>query len=77
MFADNDIEDIASNVNKGSKPPPVPKVTVAGKRKRVEVNEISADNLNKSWREVLGDPPSKGNTRVRYCLFSTHLEFLI
>ncbi|XP_018009711.1 DNA polymerase epsilon catalytic subunit A isoform X2 [Hyalella azteca] len=55
-----DIEDMATE--RGEAGLAVPRVTLSKKRKREEV--VGEDELAKSWRDVLGDPPSKGTTRA-------------
>ncbi|KAB7504214.1 DNA polymerase epsilon catalytic subunit A [Armadillidium nasatum] len=56
-----DLEDILTpqSTNKS-----VPVVTVSAKRKRPNTtSEFSEDDVHKSWREVLGNPPKMGNTK--------------
>ena len=62
--SEKDIEDIAGTSSSSSRPRAVPTVTVSGKRKRDSINVMSDDDLNKSWKEVLGEPPSMGNSKV-------------
>lgn len=74
----NDIEDIASDKPSPSK---VPVVTVnKRKRRKDSETEFSEEELNKYWKDVLGNPPSYGTTEV-YCQFSEKLvpqyQFLI
>ena len=56
-----DIEDFGRPSADGNGPGP--RVTVSGKRKRDE-GEAQNENFGKSWRDVLGDPPAMGSTKV-------------
>lgn len=56
----SDIEDFGKRKSPNSNKPIV---TVVNKRKRSE-DEFSEEDLNKTWREVLGKPPAYGNTKV-------------
>ena len=59
-----DIEDLGQpKTLKPSKP-----VTNKRKRDGAFSQAISEDELNKSWREILGDPPPMGETKV-YLIF--------
>lgn len=58
------IADIEDTVAGRAGPSGVPRVTTAVKRKRGAIDMEPELDTSKSWREVLGDPPSKGNTRV-------------
>ncbi|XP_046479124.1 DNA polymerase epsilon catalytic subunit 1 isoform X1 [Neodiprion pinetum] len=52
-----DIEDIAGGSDVFKKP-----VAMVNKRKRAALQDEHENNLNKSWKEVLGLPPPLGNT---------------
>lgn len=58
-----DIEDITTPGTQNRKA--LGPIATCSKRKRCPDND-EASNLNKSWREVLGNPPSKGNSKVSY-----------
>ncbi|XP_076064206.1 DNA polymerase epsilon catalytic subunit 1 [Oratosquilla oratoria] len=58
LFASQpDIEDMLTTKSMNSKVP-----SVANKRKRPAEADNKVSELSKSWREVLGNPPSMGNT---------------
>ncbi|KAF2353054.1 DNA-directed DNA polymerase family B multifunctional domain [Trinorchestia longiramus] len=56
-----DIEDMTTATVRGVAG--VPRVTVSRKRKRTETGG-EAEELRKSWRDILGEPPSRGTTRA-------------
>ncbi|XP_057662319.1 DNA polymerase epsilon catalytic subunit 1 [Diorhabda carinulata] len=58
-----DIEDVGANKNKS--PFKIPSVATVTKRKRGsdKENQFSEEDLNKTWRDILGNPPPIGNTR--------------
>ena len=66
----NDIADIeeiggASSGKRAHTTPPAPTVTKKRKvDKHVENTEFVESDLLKSWKEVLGNPPSMGTTKV-------------
>ncbi|MCL4127577.1 UNVERIFIED_CONTAM: hypothetical protein GTU68_024765 [Idotea baltica] len=56
-----DMEDILRPHTANKK---VPSVTMSAKRKRTAMlQEYSEESIHKSWREVLGNPPSRGKTK--------------
>lgn len=59
IVSNSDIEDF------GIKKSPIHKRPIANvnKRKRSE-DEFSEEELNKSWREILGNPPAYGTSKV-------------
>ncbi|CAG9813248.1 unnamed protein product [Phaedon cochleariae] len=59
----NDIEDIAK---KGSSSESSVAVVTKRKRGSDKENEFSKEDLNKSWRDVLGNPPPIGSTKEEY-----------
>lgn len=66
-----DIEDTASTTKKSPFKATVATVT---KRKRGSdtENQFNEEELNKTWREVLGNPPPIGTTRVS-CLIDIQI----
>ena len=56
-----DIEDVAGKPAARTSQP----VTTKRKRGGVTSSVATEDELNKSWRELLGDPPPMGDTKVR------------
>lgn len=66
----NDIEDFGKRKSPKNNLP----IVSINKRKRSE-EEFTEDDLNKTWREVLGKPPSYGNTKVSY--FKRNILWLI
>lgn len=60
---DSHVVDIEDSATKSNFKPPVATVT---KRKRGLDKEslYSENDLNQTWREVLGNPPPIGNTKV-------------
>lgn len=59
----NDIEDIVGSKPSSSRKVPV--VTVNKRKRRLDAEcEFSEEDLNKYWREVLGNPPPYGSTEV-------------
>lgn len=63
--ASSDMEDFGKNKSPNNNRP----IVNVNKRKRPD-EEFSEENLNKTWREVLGKPPPYGNTKEQ------HLEWL-
>lgn len=64
-----DIEDFGKRKSPSLNRP----IVNVNKRKRSE-DEFSEEDLNKTWREVLGKPPPYGNTKVNslyndFCFF--------
>lgn len=55
----NDIEDIGTIKSPTNKKP----IANVNKRKRSD-DEFTEEELNKSWREILGNPPAYGTTKV-------------
>lgn len=66
-----DIEDLAGSSSAVGTPPVI--ISTSAKRKRTDdtASETRDAELTKSWREVLGNPPPVGNTKVEYTLFIT------
>lgn len=57
-----DMEDLGKRKSPGEKRP----IVNVSKRKRSgNEEEFTEEDLNKTWREVLGKPPSYGDTKVR------------
>lgn len=66
--ASADIEDtVMDNTIKVNRP-----VVTVTKRKRGSDKEceFTEDELNRGWREVLGNPPTYGETKVSCCLLT-------
>lgn len=62
----SDIEDFGTKKSSMQKRP----LANVNKRKRSE-DEFSEEELNKSWREVLGNPPAYGVTKVCFLTISS------
>lgn len=66
-----DMEDLAGG---GMPRPGLPRVTVAGKRKRgTDEPRVEDNRLAKTWREELGNPPTMGKTRVRFEVYCVNV----
>lgn len=65
MFASQATSDIEDIVSPSSQNPTTsgPTATTNKRKRTVGVNEES-DDLNRSWRDVLGNPPNKGSSKV-------------
>ena len=64
-IAVNDIEDLASH----KRPRSSPSIPVSTKRRKLDGKqkvelEFTDEDLSKYWRDVLGDPPDMGSTKV-------------
>lgn len=60
-----DIEDIGGGGSKGAVSRPS---VTAAKRKRADDSQKAGEDLSLSWKDVLGNPPSMGTTRVRHSM---------
>lgn len=64
MFAASNLKDIEDTVPKNNIIAPVATVSKR-KRKDDKESEFSEEDLNKTWREVLGNPPPLDNNKVK------------
>lgn len=63
--APKDMEDFG--IQKPSKSPPVRVATVTKRKRGTNSDEeFTEDQLSKTWRDVLGNPPPLGKTKVDY-----------
>ena len=65
MFSNTpDIEDFGKSKSPISAKRPIVTKTSANKRKRNNLAEEFENDMHKSWREVLGESPKMGTTKV-------------